>query len=465
MKPMPPSPHTPSLRATPLQRGSTNAEIPSGEGCPQGGVCWGAANAAMKWLYSLMIACLPLTLPAAPLPSGDPITAGFSPERLERVHHLFQGEVDAAHCAGAITLIARDGRIIDASTYGYRDVAAKLPMERDALLYIYSLTKPTIAVMTLMLWEEGRFGLDDPIAKYLPEFKDLKVLTGGTAEQPQVADARPVTIRHLLTHTSGFAYDWNAAPALQPLYRQADLFRSTSMADHARRLARIPLNHQPGDAFLYGASFDVLGYLIETLTQQQLEQVMHDRLFAPLGMHDTFFLVPPEKRARLAVVHRRDAGGMLRAEKPDPVVARASGAGVFPNGSGGLVSTADDYARFAQMLLNGGELDGVRLLAPKTVAFMTSDHLKQIKTPTTFMGAAGTYGLGVGVWGAGSGSDSPGSAGCFGWTGYATTYCNIDPVEGTVALVFAQHVPYDEFGLFPRFSTTFYQALVTSRAR
>ncbi len=156
---------------------------------------------------------------------------------------------------------------------------------------------------------------------------------------------------------------------------------------------------------------------------------------------------------------------MLRPEPRDAVTARALGGDAFPNGSGGLISTADDYARFAQMLLNRGELDGVRLLAPKTVALMASDHLRHIKTPTTFMGAAGTYGFGVGVWGAGSGADSPGSAGRFGWTGYATTYCNIDPVEGTVALVFAQHVPYDEFGLFPRFSTTFYQAIVTSRAK
>lgn len=419
----------------------------------------------MKTCFCAATIALACSLRAAPLPSGDPTAAGFSVERLERVHRLLQSEVDAARCAGAITLIARDGKIVDARTYGYRDVAAKLPMERDSLLYIYSLTKPTIAVMTLMLYEEGRFGLDDPIAKYLPEFKDLKVLTGGTVDQPQVVDARPVTIRHLLTHTAGFSYDWNAAPALQPLYQKADLFRAVSLPDHARRLAKIPLNHQPGDAFLYGAGFDVLGYLIETLTKQSLETVMHDRLFAPLGMHDTFFLVPPEKRARLAVVHRRDASGVLRAEQADPVVARALGADVFPNGSGGLVSTADDYMRFAQMLLNGGELDGVRILGPKTVALMTSDHLKQIKTPTPFMGAAGTYGLGVGVWHAGSGSDSPGSEGRFGWTGYATTYCNIDPVEGTVALLFAQHVPYDEFGLFPRFSTTFYQAIVTSRAK
>lgn len=418
-------------------------------------------------LIRLLILCFQLaaSLPAAPLPAGDATAAGLSADRLERVHRLVQGCVDDAKCAGAITLIARDGKIVDARTYGWRDVAAKLPMERDSLLRIYSLTKPVIAVMTLMLWEEGRFSLDDPIAQYLPEFKDLKVQVGGTAGQPVFEPARPVTIRHLLTHTAGFSYDWNARPGLQSRYQKAKLFDHPTMSDFARAIAAIPLNFQPGDEFLYGHSFDVLGCLIETLAKQPLEAVLQERLFGPLRMNDTFFTIPVEKRARLAVVHRRNAAGQLVAEPPDAVTARALGGHAFPNGSGGLISTADDYARFAQMLLNGGELDGVRVLGPKTVALMASDHLAQIKTPTTFMGAAGTYGFGVGVWGAGSGSDAPGSAGRFGWTGYATTYCNIDPVEDTVALVFAQHVPYDEFGLFPRFSTTFYQALLTSRAK
>ena len=165
-------------------------------------------------------------------------------------------------------------------------------------------------------------------------------------------------------------------------------------------------------------------------------------------------------------VHHHASDGRLEPTAPGTIVLAATGErAVFPSGSGGLVSTADDFARFAQMLLNRGELDGVRILSPKTVAFMTRDHLTQIKTPTTFMGPAGTYGLGVGVWGAGSGSDAPGSAGRFGWTGAATTYCNIDPQEGTVAMVFAQHFPYDEHGLFPRFSTTFYQSLIVTRAK
>jgi CubicO group peptidase (beta-lactamase class C family) len=411
------------------------------------------------------------SLAAAPLPAGDATQAGFSTERLERVHQLLDDYVKEGKCAGAITLIARDGKIVDARTYGWRDATGKVPMERDSLLRIYSLTKPVIAVLTLMLWEEGRISLDDPVSKYLPEYKDLKVVSGlaepgpGSTPPATVPAARPVTIRHLLTHTSGISYDWNATPQAKPAYQNVDLFNFPTMAGFSRALVKLPLNHQPGDAFLYGHNFDVLGHLIETVTRQPLETVLRERLLAPLAMHDTFFTIPPEKRGRLAIVHKRNATGALAAEAPDMVTARALGGNVYPNGSGGLISTADDYARFAQMLLNGGELEGVRILAPKTVAFMASDHLKHLKTRTDFMGAAGTYGLGVGVWGAGSGSDSPGSAGRFGWTGFATTYCNIDPVEGTVALVFAQHVPYDEFGLFPRFSTAFYQAIVATRAK
>jgi CubicO group peptidase (beta-lactamase class C family) len=426
----------------------------------------------MTVLAGLVVSLLALApADAAPLPSGEATRAGFSPERLGRVHQLLQGYVNEGKCAGAITLIARDGKIIDARTYGWRNAGAKLPMERDSLLRIYSLTKPVIAVLTLMLWEEGRFSLDDPVAKYLPEFTNLRVVAGlaepgpGSATPATVPAVRPVTIRHLLTHTSGLSYDWNATPLAKPAYQKVDLFNFPTMADFARAIAQLPLNHQPGDAFLYGHNFDVLGHLIETLAKQPLETVLRERLFAPLGMGDTFFTIPPEKRSRLAIVHKRDKAGALVPEAPDTVTGRALGGNLYPNGSGGLISTADDYARFAQMLLNGGELDGVRILASKTVALMASDHLKQTKTRTDFMGAAGTYGLGVGVWGAGSGSDSPGSAGRFGWTGYATTYCNIDPVEGTVAMVFAQHVPYDEFGLFPRFSTTFYQAIIASRAK
>jgi CubicO group peptidase (beta-lactamase class C family) len=222
----------------------------------------------------LLSLCLATSLTAAPLPAGDAAKAGFSPERLERMHHLVQGYIDDGKYAGAITLIARDGRIVDVRTYGYRDLAAKRPMERDTLCYIYSLTKVAIAVTTLTLWEEGRFNLDDPVAQYLPEFAHMQVITGGTPEKPELVDARPVTIRQLLNHTAGFSYDWNASPLVRPYYQRTDIFDFPSLPAFAQAFAKIPLNFQPGDAFLYGAGYDVLGYLIEKLTGQPLETAM-----------------------------------------------------------------------------------------------------------------------------------------------------------------------------------------------
>ena len=295
-----------------------------------------------------LILCASGPLAAAPLPAGDAAQAGFSPERLARVHHLVQGYVDEGKCAGTITLIARDGQIVDVGLYGYRDVAAKLPMERDTLTYIFSLTKVAIAVTALSLWEESRFNLADPVATYLPEFKNMKAVTGGTPEKPELSDARPITIRHLLNHTAGFSYDWNATPATKPYYQRVDLFNFATLPEFAQALARIPLNHQPGDAFLYGAGYDVLGYLIEKLTGQPLETAMRARVFAPLKMDDTFFVVPPEKRSRLAKIYQRAADGHLeRVANPGTLVlpatgerrsSRAAAVGLFPRSMTTLAS-------------------------------------------------------------------------------------------------------------------------------
>src|SRR5258708_24079560 len=303
-------------------------------------------------------------LAAGALPAGDAGQAGFSPERLERVHRLVQGSIDAGQMAGAITLIARDGHIVDVRTYGYRDLAAKLPMERDTLIYTYSLTKVALPISVLTLWEEGRFNLDDPVATYLPEFKAMKVITGGTPDHPELVDARPITIRHLLTHTSGFAYDFTASPALKPYYQRTDIFNYPTLAAFAQAYAQIPLNHQPGDAFTYGANFDVLAYLIEKLTGQPLETAMQERLFAPLAMHDTFFVVPSDKRGRLANVYQHAADGHFEVAAPMTVVKRAARGNYFPTRTAGLISTAADFARLFQMLLNAGALHRARPLAP-----------------------------------------------------------------------------------------------------
>ena len=402
-------------------------------------------------------------LMADPLPAADPAMSGFLRVRLDPMHALVQGLVDEGKYSGAITLITRNGHIVDVRAYGYRDLAAKLPMERDTLCYIYSLTKIAIATTVLNLWEEGRFKLDDPIADYLPEFKAMQVLAGGTIDRPELVTARPITIRHLLSHTAGFAFYFTASSALRPYYERTDLSDFPTLPEFALALVRLPLDHQPGDAFTYGVGYDVLGYLIERLTGQPLETVMRSRVFAPLGMNDTFFAVPPEKRHRLARVHERGPTGRLEPTKPETFVLGATGAKVvYPNGSGGLVSTIDDFARFAQMLLNVGELDGARVLTPATVRLMATDKLTHLKTPAAWLGPDRTYGLGLGIWPHSPAGDTPGLAGRYGWEGGATTYLSIDPGADTIAMIFAQHFPYDEFGLFEQFSAAFYRALVDS---
>jgi CubicO group peptidase (beta-lactamase class C family) len=401
---------------------------------------------------------------AAPLPAVAPGVVGISAERLERMHAVVQGFVDRRQLAGAVTLVARDGRIADVRTYGWSDLATKEPMRRDAIFRIASMTKIVTAVAVLQLFEEGRFGLDDPVGDSIPELKHMRVLTGGDAEHPQFAEARPVTIRHLLTHTSGLASDATAAAALRPFYVREAEKTPASLREFVAGVAQLPLGSQPGDAFNYGIGYEVLGYLVEVVSGRTFDQFVRERIFAPLGMPDTGFQVPKEKQARLAQTYVHEAGqGLVPRVRPGAPY-HLGGAG-YPRGSGGLVSTADDFARFGQMLLNGGELDGVRILGPKTVQLMTTDHLTDLKERNTFLQPFESYGFGVSVRLTLATGGTPGSVGQFGWSGAWTTYCSMDPKEGTVALFLAQHGPWNEYDVFAKFSTTFYQAIEVRRDR
>ncbi len=401
---------------------------------------------------------------AAPLPDTVPAAVGISAERLERLHALVQGYVDRGQLAGVITLIARDGKIADVRTYGSRELEPKLPMQRDTLFRLASMTKLVTAVAVLQLFEEGRFGLEDPVGDYIPELKHMRVLTGGDREHPQFVEARAIMIRHLLTHTSGLAPAGSGASVLQPLYDRVQSAEHTSLQALITDFSGLPLCNQPGDAMHYGESYEVLGYLVQVVSGQPFDAYVHDRIFAPLGMPDTFFQVPKEKQARLAqtYIHEPGKGLALRVRSTNPYYLGGPG---YPRGSGGLVSTADDFARFGQMLLNGGELGGAHILSPKIVQLMLTDHLTDLKEPNTFLQPFESYGFGVSVRLTLSTGPTPGSVGQFGWTGAATTYCSMDPKEGTVALFLAQHYPWNEYDVFSKFSTVFYQALVERRDR
>jgi len=407
---------------------------------------------------SAAAAAKPPAAPASPLPLATPESQGLSSERLERLHAGIQRFVDEGKHAGAVSLVARNGRIVDWRAYGKRDLEAGLPMEKDTICRIYSMSKIVTSVAVLSLLEEARFRLDDPIGDYLPELARMKVLTGGTVEKPLLADAKvPITIRHLLTHTSGLTYDFGDG-TIDKIFREVKPFEAASMGEFLQRVSRLPLAHEPGERFTYGVSTDVLGALVEKVSGRSLAEFMEERIFRPLGMKDTGFGVPEAKRGRLAKVYEKSPDGGLRPVKrllerePVPLPKLLSG-------GGGLFSTTGDYLRFMQMLLNGGELDGARVLSPKTVELMMANHLTFASRPFRDNPSEG-FGLGGAVRVDLARDGGLGSVGQFGWSGMATTYASLDPKEQTVALLFVQHLPYDEHEVFWRFSTLFYQAVV-----
>jgi CubicO group peptidase (beta-lactamase class C family) len=400
-----------------------------------------------------------LLLRAQPLPPAEPEELGFAPERLEKLHAMLKQHIDDGKHAGAISLIVRGGAIVDWQTYGFRDLEAKLPMEKDTIVRIYSMSKPITSVAVMMLFEEARFRLDDPISKYIPEFKEMKVFKGGTADRPESVDAKtPITIKHLLTQTSGMTYDFGNSPVEQ-LNKKAELWSAPTFPEFIARASKLPLAHEPGEKWTYGINTDVLGYLVEVVSGQKFEDYVAQRIFTPLGMADTGFLVPEGKRARLAKIYETGPDGKLRPAKPILDSYHGPGDG-FPSGGGGLYSTIGDYARFAQMLLNGGRLDGAQILGRKTVEFMLANHLNHLAQPAISPNGGDGFGLGGSVRFDLAKGNSLGSVGQFGWAGAATTYFNIDPREETITLLFIQHFPYDQHGIFHKFSTLFYQSLV-----
>src|ERR1700732_562732 len=309
-----------------------------------------------------------------PLPQAAPEDVGLSSAGLERLGGVIRGEVARGRVPGAVALVARRGRVAYFERFGVRDPASEAPMATDSIFRIYSMTKPIVSVAAMMLWEEGRFLLSDPIGKYLPELKDRKVAVVRGAEIELVDAERPITIQDLLRHTSGLTYEFRGSGPVHKMYMAERIYsRNQSNADQVAALAKLPLLHQPGTKWEYSRSTDVLGRLIEVLSGLTLGEYLQRHIFAPLVMVDTAFYVPAPGHGRLAEAFAKD---------PD------TGAGVqlinvhdapkFESGGGGLVSTAGDYARFLQMLLNGGRLDGVRFLSRKTLELMTADHLGPI---------------------------------------------------------------------------------------
>ena len=428
--------------------------------CPAAG---SSGHSTARWtrgLFAVILLTTALRLDAADLglPMAPPGAAtGFSTPRLDRVRALLQREVDDGAFAGAVWLVARDGKIVHQGAAGWSDAATKAPMTEEKIFAIASMTKPVTVVTVLTLIEEGRLALEDPVSRYLPELADMKVAVGGTASAPQlVAAKRPITLRHLLTHTSGFCYGFFDEEPWRTIYANAKLDDSRSLAEYVTKAAKLPLKHQPGEAWAYGISMDILGALVEKVTGQPLETVMRERIFAPLGMKDTGFTRPP--RARLALMHSRNAEGRL-VEVPRPA-GLDNLEDTFASPGGGLYSTRRDYARFAQMLLNDGELDGVRVLGRKTAEAMRSNQVDYLNPRPKDRWIPPGFGFGVRVRrDAPDEAESLGSPGQFGWEGITSTYVSIDPRERMFVLLLTQHAPYDDGLIFERFANTVYQAL------
>lgn len=397
-----------------------------------------------------------------PLPKTEPAVAGFSAERLENLHRNLRAEIDAGKYSGYILVLARDGEIVDFRADGQRDIEAHAPMQTDSIVKIFSMSKIITSTAVLMLMEEGRLKLGDPAEKYLPALKNRQVFTGGTADAPELTAAvRPFTLRDLLTHTAGYYYDeaWSADAVPMELMKRAKIWDATNLDDFVNRVAAVPLHQQPGTRYRYGIHTDLLGAIVEKVSGQPLDRFLQERIFAPLHMRDTSFWVPAEKQSRLAKVYHRTSSGNLAphgwANTPLAGPNRP-----FFSGGGGLYSTASDYLRFAQMLLNGGELDGARILSRKTIELMTQNHIAHLKVPHPFNIPSQGFGLGVRVLTELGESTLLGTPGTFGWDGAATTKVEIDPTERLVSIVLFQHVPFNEDDIFATWANGYYSALV-----
>jgi CubicO group peptidase (beta-lactamase class C family) len=382
---------------------------------------------------------------------------GFDQQRLEVLHKTTKRFVDEGKHAGIITLLTHNGKVVDFQTYGLRDIEKQLPMERDTICRMYSMSKIVTCVATLILMEDVKYNLDDPVSKYLPELKDMKVWTGGTQEEPKLeALKRPITIKHLLTHTSGLMYDFMGNDPLTKMWAAADLWTGPGLTNFISKLGKLPLKHQPGDAYTYGVNQDVQGALIERVSGQRFGAFLEERIFRPLGMKDTGFDVPESKRARVAKTYKLVDGKFVE-DKPLIDTWPEPGRGIEAGGAG-LFSTAADFGRFAQMLCNGGTVDGKRILGRKTVELMTADHMVTLPNNQAATRQKG-FGLGVEVTTHLGQLSMPSSIGQFGWYGAATTYCQIDPKENVVAIALAQHFPFNQHNFFAAFQTGYYQAL------
>ncbi len=401
----------------------------------------------------------------------EPGAVGFDADRLSRVDETFKAYVDDGRLPGWLLAITRHGEVAHLSTYGHRDVEASLPVEVDTVFRIYSMTKPITSVAAMMLYEQGAFSLKDPISRWLPEFADLTVYTGGGSDAMETeAATEPIRVWHLLTHTAGLTYGFHRAHPVDGAYRdhgyELGAPAGASLADACATWASLPLVFQPGSEWNYSVATDVLGRLVEVVSGQSLDRFFADHILGPLGMVDTGFGLPEDQRHRLAGLYV--PGADQKAVRFDEIGPVSRSTPTFLSGGGGLVSTAADYLRFTELLRRGGELDGVRILSDRTVRYMTTNHLpggvdleafgRQLFAETTFDGVG--FGLGFAV------TDDPvknrvlASVGEYSWGGAASTAFWVDPVEDVTGVFLTQLLPSSTWPIRSQLKPLVLQALV-----
>ena len=396
------------------------------------------------------------------LATVDPEEVGLAADRLERIDTVLQRYVDSGQIAGAVALVARGGEVAYLKPFGQANLADGTPMRTDAIFRIASMTKAITSVAVMMLYEEGRLLLSDSVSKYIPAFQDLQVIDSFSEEDTTyttVPAEREITIHDLLTHTSGIPYGFGGP--FQAIYQKAGISGGVTSIDATigekmEALAELPLAHQPGAQWTYGLNTDVLGYLVEVVSGQTLAAFFQERIFDPLGMEDTFFYPPPEKVNRMATIYTLSEDGTLEENADtDRLNQFYEGPQTYYSGGGGLSSTASDYARFLQMLLNGGTFEDVRLLSPKTVQIMTISQIDDLA-----FSPGRSFGLGFSIVTDLGATGTLGSEGSYRWGGAFYTDYWVDPEEDLIGVIMVQIIPNDHLDLHGKFQVLTYQAIV-----
>jgi CubicO group peptidase (beta-lactamase class C family) len=410
-------------------------------------------NAFLAFSFALLVTASAAQARDASIAPAKPETVGFSADRLQRLEKGMQAYVDQKQLAGVATILARHGKVVHEKSYGVMDLQSNAPLKTDSIVRIFSMTKPITGVAMMMLYEEGKWRINDPISRYIPEFKDLKVFAGVGADGKPILEApkHAPTMGELMSHTAGFTYGLFGASPVDKLYQADNPLAAPNLQEFINKLSKLPLAYQPGEGWMYSVSVDVQGYIVEKLSGKTLGEFMRERIFNPLKMTDTAFSVPADKLGRVATIYNGGPSGLVPTPR-DPSISKEPG---LPQGGGGLYSTGNDYLRFLQMLANGGELDGQRLIAPSSVELMRTNRVPdEIRT--------GKFGIGNYRQqpGLGFGLDfailedplklgSTAGKGSYLWDGIAGTWFWVDPTHDVVFVGIIQRMMGGPMGSLP----------------